>query len=90
MPIPDPSPVACARPSPSPVFASAGEGAASGVRVVERLKAGSEAERHIVELRRVHGRALRVTGKAAAARARWARREAWLRVSYPAERGELI
>ncbi len=80
----------CASPSPSPgsrVLPE--EGVAAGVRVVERLRAGTDAERRIGELRRAHGRALRVTGRscAARARARWAAQQTWIRVSYPAEAG---
>lgn len=52
----------------------------------ERLLAGAPGtEARIAELRRQHGRALRVTGQARAKRARWTKQEAWLVVSYPKE-----
>src|SRR5262245_36959706 len=52
-------------------------------RTQERLKAGPDAEARIAELRRAHGKALRVTGWARAKRARWTGPEAWLVASYP-------
>ncbi len=79
--------VTSASPSPSPgLRVLPGEGAAAGVRVVEQLRAGTDAEQRIGELRRAHGRALRVTGRscAARARARWVAQQTWIRVSYPA------
>lgn len=78
--------VACASPSPSPVLgAFPGEGAAAGVRITERMRAGPEADQRVAAPRARHPRAVRVNGKSAAARAARSRREAWIRVSYPAE-----
>lgn len=60
--------------------------ALSRERVTEELRAGlPETEERIEELRRRHGRALRVTGQARARRARWTGQEAWLVASYPKE-----
>jgi hypothetical protein len=52
----------------------------------EKLLAGApETEARIAELRRQHGRALRVTGQARAKRARWLPgQEVWLVASFPA------
>jgi hypothetical protein len=75
-----------ARPS-SPPDETAGVDVAAGARDQERLRVGAATEARIAELRRVHGRALRVTGQARAKRARWTKAEAWLVVSYPRKAG---
>ncbi len=53
-------------------------------RTEERLLFGAPGtEERIAELRRDHGRALRVRGQSKAKRARWTGQEAWLVASYP-------
>lgn len=81
------APSTSADPSPSSVPTHAEEGAADGERRArETLEPGPAAEARIAELRKLHGtRAVRVTGRARAKRARWlpGAQDVVLTVSYP-------
>jgi len=81
------NPGTSAHPSPpSGEMSPSGGGAAAGERDHERLRAGApETTVRIEALRQQHGRALRVTGRSKAKRARWTKAETWLVVSYPKE-----